>query len=145
MRTTSYYIYFNFSACFGQLCAHHQENLLYLCDTLIFHSVWVAVRSADQTATHTEWKIPVSHRYSKFSWLWAHSFPKYVEKVSQHPSSGILKTVPASSRTGHTTCTATPLQRGLIGVAVQVVWPVPEAAGTVINTPDDGCCDTRNM
>jgi len=29
-------------------------------------------------------------------------------------------------------------------VAVQVVWPVPEAAGTVFNTPDDGCCDTWN-
>jgi len=42
-------------------------------------------------------------------------------------SFGILKTVPAASGTGHTTCTATPLQRGLIG------------------TPDDGCCDTRNM
>ena len=40
----------------GQLCAHHQENLLYLCDNGIFHSVWVAVWSAaaDQTATHTE-------------------------------------------------------------------------------------------
>jgi len=22
----------------------------------------------DQTATHAEWEIPVSHRYSKFSW-----------------------------------------------------------------------------
>ena len=31
------------------------------------------------------------------------------------------------------------------GVAVQVVWPVPEAAGAVFITPDDGCCDTRNM
>ena len=30
-------------------------------------------------------------------------------------------------------------------VALQVVLPVPEAAGTVFNTPDDGCCDTRNM
>jgi len=30
-------------------------------------------------------------------------------------------------------------------VAVQVVWPVPEAAGTVFHTPDDECCDTRNM
>jgi hypothetical protein len=29
-----------------QLCAHHLENLLYLCDTGIFHSVWVAVWSA---------------------------------------------------------------------------------------------------
>ena len=55
-------------------------------------------------------------------------------RVSQHPSSGVLKTVPAASGTGHTTCTATPLQRGLIGTA-----------GTVFNTPDDGCCDTRNM
>jgi len=31
------------------------------------------------------------------------------------------------------------------GVAVQVVRPVPEATGTVFDTPDDGCCDTRNM
>jgi len=45
----------------------------------------------------------------------------------QRPSSGVLKTVPAASGTGHNTGTATPLQRGLIG------------------TPDDGCCDTRNM
>ena len=36
-------------------------------------------------------------------------------RVSQHPSSGVLKTVPAASGTGHTTCTATPHQRGLIG------------------------------
>ena len=35
-------------------------------------------------------------------------------RVSQHPSSGVSKTV-------------------------------PEAAGTVFDTPDDGCCDTRNM
>jgi len=31
-------------------------------------------------------------------------------RVSQHPSSGALKIVPAASGTGHTTCTATPLQ-----------------------------------
>jgi len=31
------------------------------------------------------------------------------------------------------------------GVAVQVLWPVAEAADTDFNTPDDGCCDTRNM
>jgi len=36
---------------------------------------------ADQTATHTECKIPVSHRYSKFSWWWAHSCPKHVQKL----------------------------------------------------------------
>jgi len=36
----------------------------------------------------------------------------YMFRVSQHPSSGVLKTVPAASGTGHTTCTATPLPRG---------------------------------
>ena len=46
-------------------------------------------------------------------------------RVSEHPSSGVLKTVPAASGTGHTTGTATPLQRD--------------------QTPDDGCSDTRNM
>jgi len=35
-------------------------------------------------------------------------------RVSQHPSSGVLNSVLAASGTGHTTCTATPLQRGLI-------------------------------
>jgi len=50
----------------------------------------------------------------------------YMFRVSQHPSSGVLKTVPAACGTGHNTGTATPLQRGLIrprwrGVAVQVV------------------------
>jgi len=36
-------------------------------------------------------------------------------RVSRHPSSAVLKTVPAASGTGHNTGTATPLQRGLIG------------------------------
>ena len=30
-------------------------------------------------------------------------------------------------------------------VAVPVLRSVPEAAVTVFSTPDDGCCDTRNM
>jgi len=38
-------------------------------------------------------------------------------RVSQHPSSGVLKTVTAATGTGHTTCTATPL-RGLIGTGL---------------------------
>jgi len=29
----------------------------------------------------------------------------YMFRVSQHPSSGVFKTVPAASVTGHTTCT----------------------------------------
>ena len=43
----------------------------------------------------------------------------YMFWVSQHPSSGVLKPVPAASGTGHTTCTATPLQRSLIGMQFQ--------------------------
>ena len=39
-------------------------------------------------------------------------------RVSQHPSSGVLKTVTAASGTGHNTGTATYLQRGLIGTGL---------------------------
>ena len=42
----------------------------------------------------------------------------YMFRVSQHPSTGVLKTVSAASGTGHTTCTATHLQRGLIGTGL---------------------------
>jgi len=38
----------------------------------------------------------------------------YMFLVSEHPLSGVLKTVPAASGTGHNTCTATPLLRGMI-------------------------------
>ena len=37
-------------------------------------------------------------------------------RVSQHPSSRVLKTVTAASGTGHNTSTATSLQHGLIGM-----------------------------
>jgi len=39
----------------------------------------------------------------------------YMFRVSQHPSSGALKTVTAASGTGHNIGTATSLQRDLIG------------------------------
>ena len=76
--------------------------------------------------------------------------PLYMFRVSQHPSSGVLKIVTATSGTDHNTGKPTSLQRGQIGprwrkVAVPILWPVPEAAVTVFSTPDDGCCDTRNM
>jgi len=67
-------------------------------------------------------------------------------RVSQHQSSGVLKTVTAAFGTGHITGTATSLQHGLIRPRWrEVAVPVPEAAVTVFSTPDDGCCDTRNM
>ena len=42
----------------------------------------------------------------------------YMFRVSQHPSSGVLKTVTAASGTGHNTGAATSLQRGLIGTGL---------------------------
>jgi len=39
----------------------------------------------------------------------------YMFRVSQHPSSGVLKTVTAASGTGHNIGTATSLQRGQFG------------------------------
>jgi len=39
----------------------------------------------------------------------------YMFRVSQHPSSGVLKTAIAASGTGHNTGAVTSLQRGLIG------------------------------
>ena len=38
----------------------------------------------------------------------------YMFRVSQHPSSGVIKTVTAASGTGHNTGTATCLHHGLI-------------------------------
>jgi len=68
----------------------------------------------------------------------------YMFRVSQHPSSGVLKIVTATSGTGHNTGKATSLQRGLIRPRWREV-AAPKAAVTVFSTPDDGCCDTRNM
>jgi len=75
-------------------------------------------------------------------------------RLSQHPSSGVLKTETAASGTGHNTGAATSLRRGLIGSPDQATLegssctdsiPVTEDTVTVFSTPDDGCCDNRNM
>jgi len=60
-----------------------------------------------------------------------------------HPSSGVHKTVTTASGTGNILCTATSLQHGQLGHVggryAQKIWPVTEAAVTVLCTPDDGC------
>jgi len=45
----------------------------------------------------------------------------YMFQVSQHPSSGVLRTVTAASGTGHNTGTATSLQRGQIET-IGTIW-----------------------
>jgi len=65
----------------------------------------------------------------------------YMFRVSQHPSSGELKTVTAASGTGHNIGTATslPIRPRRKEVAVPILCPVPEVAVRVFSTPDDGC------
>jgi len=48
----------------------------------------------------------------------------YMFRVSQHSSSGVLKTVTAASGTGHNIGTATSLQRGLMGTRWTRWWEV---------------------
>jgi len=57
----------------------------------------------------------------------------YMFRVSQHPSSGVLKTVTAASGTGHNTGTATSLQRG------PNVAPLEGSSCTDIMTCTGGC------
>ena len=66
----------------------------------------------------------------------------YMFRVSQYPSSGVLKTVTTASGTGHNTGTATPLQHGLSGTSSMTCTG---GCGYSFSTPDDGCCDTQNM
>ena len=56
----------------------------------------------------------------------------YMFRVSQHPSSGVLKTVPATSGTGHTTCTANPLQRGQFLILLMMGAVTPETCRVVL-------------
>jgi len=97
--TFSWYFYIPF---FDVTCTYHQSFLfrvfLLVFLLLFLYSIWI--------------KNPTDATVCRYLFA-AKSL--YIFRVSQHPSAGVLKTVPAASGTGHTTCTATPLQRGLIG------------------------------
>ena len=56
-----------------------------------------------------------------------------------HPSSGVHRTVTAASDTGHSICATDFLQRGLIRPRWRKDVAVPNAAVTILCTPDDGC------
>jgi len=80
------YVYFLFTTCFGQPCAHHQENKLYQCDTwfmplcvddgLVGRLGWNLHTRRSSARSD---KYQVSHWYSLFSWWRAHGCPKHVE------------------------------------------------------------------
>jgi len=76
----------------------------------------------------------------------------YMFRASSHPSSGVLRTVSATSGISHGNGTVTSFHRGLIRirprwkeVTAHLPWLIPEVADTVFSTPDDGCDDARDM
>ena len=90
-------VYLSISTCFGRLCAHHQEKQLCFCDTcyllfcvddcLLCRVDWKRMEEFQSTLHNKQSSIQhnkyqVSHRYSCFSWWWAHSRPKHVEKIN---------------------------------------------------------------
>jgi hypothetical protein len=66
-------------------------------------------------------------------------------RVSQHPSSGVLKTVTAASGTGHNTGTATSLQRGPICGLKTEVEPILETLYFKLNRAMGSVQDNREF
>jgi len=64
--------------CFRWLCAYHQEKQLYLCDTC-----YLLFCMDDCLVCRVEFHSTLCTRQSfiqNFSWCWAHSHPKHIEK-----------------------------------------------------------------
>ena len=88
----SAYIYLSSLHVSGNNVPIIRRKLLYLCDTGICHSVWVAsgllvgliTPTSRPDDTRTEWQTPVSQRYNNFSWWWAHGCPKHAEKRNKY-------------------------------------------------------------
>jgi hypothetical protein len=49
----------------------------------VWMTVWYSILHNGQPSMQRD-KYQVSHRYSYFSWWWAHSRPKHVEKINKH-------------------------------------------------------------
>jgi len=82
----------------GEITVSMRHWYLSLCRGGSWSAGWSFTPTSRSDATHTEWEIPVklqpadqtphihsekyqvSHRYSNFSWWWAHGCPKHVEK-----------------------------------------------------------------
>jgi hypothetical protein len=59
-------------------------RLWYLSLCGVWSAGWSFTPTSRPEATHTEWQIPVSHKYSNFSWWWERGCPKHVEKRNQY-------------------------------------------------------------
>ena len=101
-------------------------------------------------SVHRNSRLIRSHKLKQYAGVYfLHNHSTYF-RCPLHPSSGVYKTVTASSGTGHSIWETTFLERDQIwprwrNVVAQILWPVPEAAVTVLCTPDNGCGGHRNM
>jgi hypothetical protein len=82
----SYYVYFFSLHVSGDYVPIIRRNNCFYVTLGICHSVWMTVWYAGYTrhsSTQSN-NYQVSHRNSYFSWWWAHSHPKHVEKRNKH-------------------------------------------------------------
>ena len=68
----------------GEITVSMRRWYLSLCMGGIWCAGWSFTPIITPDATHTEWQIPASHRYSNFSWWWAHGCRKHVEKRNKY-------------------------------------------------------------
>ena len=68
----------------GEITLSMRHWYLSLCMCGIWSAGWSETPTRRPDATHTEWQIPMSHRYSNYSWWWVHGCPKHVEKRNKY-------------------------------------------------------------
>jgi len=56
----------------GEITVSMRHWYLSLCMGGFWSACWSETPASRPDATHKEWQIPVSHRYSNFCWIWAH-------------------------------------------------------------------------
>ena len=72
-----YLLYLSISTCFARICVHHQEK-----KTVFMRNLVLVILCGRLSGT--QGGIKLSYRYCCFSWWWAHSRPKHVEKRNRH-------------------------------------------------------------
>jgi len=68
----------------GEITVSIRHWYLSLCMGGVWSAGWSETPTSRPDATHTEWQVPVSHRYSNFSWWWARGCPKPAEKRNKY-------------------------------------------------------------
>ena len=68
----------------GEITVSMRHWYLSLCMGGFWSAGWSETPTSRPDTTHAEWHIPTSHRYSNFSWWWAHICPKHVEKRNKY-------------------------------------------------------------